>query len=58
MRTTFLLVKDFFNVALGTWLILVIFELSKPGMVQRFINLEYWFYILVIIYIIYISLRR
>lgn len=58
MRIIFLVIKDFFNVALATWLILVAFEFSKPGMVQRFINLEYWFYILVIIYIIYISLRR
>ncbi|MBT6691462.1 hypothetical protein HOB10_03985 [Candidatus Parcubacteria bacterium] len=58
MRILFSLVKDFFNIALGTWLILVAFELAKPGMVQRFINLEYWLYALVLIYIMYIILRR
>jgi len=43
--------KDFFKVALITWLLLLFMELLNPGMVQRFINLELGLYFLFIIYI-------
>jgi hypothetical protein len=40
--------RDFFTVALITWLLLVLVELLDSGAVQRFINLEYWFYFLIL----------
>ena len=46
------MIKNFFNAALSTWLILLGFELARPGMVQRFINLEYWFFALLILFIL------
>ena len=47
------MLKDFFQAALLTWIVLVILELLNPGMVHRFINLEFYFYGLIIIYIFY-----
>jgi hypothetical protein len=46
------MIKHLFNAALSTWLILLVFELARPGMVQRFINLEYWFFALLILFIL------
>lgn len=43
------IIKDFFIVSLTTWLLLVFWELADAGAVQRFINLEYYFYGLLII---------
>ena len=51
MTKRYIVVKDFFEAALGTWIVLLLFELARPGMVQRFINIEYWFYGLIIIFI-------
>ncbi len=52
MSIAYRMLKDFWQTALATWLILVLFELLRPGMVQRFINLEYWLYSLIVLYII------
>jgi len=49
MKIFAIITKDFFRIALITWLILALLELLNPGMVQRFINLEIYFYILIII---------
>jgi hypothetical protein len=57
MTKRYIIVKDFFEAALGTWVILLIFELARPGMVQRFINLEYWFYALLILFICLFACR-
>lgn len=57
MTKRYIIVKDFFEAALGTWVVLLIFELARPGMVQRFINLEYWFYGLLIIFICLFACR-
>jgi len=58
MRTPYLLVRDFFNISLGTWVILLVLEIFNPGMVQRYLNLEYYFYFLLIIFIIYRTVRK
>ena len=52
MSKKHIIIKDFFNAALCTWLVLLIFELARPGMVQRFLNLEYWFFGLLILFIL------
>lgn len=52
MKFFYKLVKEFFRVALVVWLILLFLELINPGMVVRFVNLEYYFYALVIIFVI------
>lgn len=57
-RFIYKLVYDFWQLAFFTWLVLVIFELLRSGAVQRFINLEYWFYTLIFIYIILRFLKR
>ncbi len=46
------IIKDFFNTALITWLFLLIFEFTRAGSVQRFINLEYYFYFLLLIFLL------
>jgi len=48
------MLKDFWNTAFITWLILTLLELFNPGWVQRFINLEYWFYALFFMFIIFL----
>jgi len=58
MRVGYLLVRDFFSIALGTWLILLFFELMKPGMVHRLVNLEYGFYGLCLVYIVLRILQK
>jgi hypothetical protein len=45
------IIQDFFSVAFGTWLLLLLYELLSPGAVQRYINLEYYFYFLLLIFI-------
>jgi len=58
MNTFGIIINDFFKTAFITWLLLVIFELSNPGMVQRFINLEYYFYLLILIFILAQKLKK
>ncbi|MBT4850267.1 hypothetical protein HON36_05470 [Candidatus Parcubacteria bacterium] len=53
MKKHVLIIQDFFHVALGTWIILVVLELSNSGMVHRLINLEYYLYALILVYLIY-----
>jgi len=53
MKLVYRIVKDLFNISLITWLILVILEFIKVGLVQRFINLEYYLYYLILLFIIY-----
>jgi hypothetical protein len=45
------IVKDFFNTALVTWLVLLAYELLNPGAVHRYLNLEYYFYFLLLLFI-------
>lgn len=52
MKFIYKLLKDLFNIALGTWLVLLFLELVNSGMVIRYINLEYYFYILIVLFII------
>ncbi|PWB38317.1 MAG: hypothetical protein C3F02_04910 [Parcubacteria group bacterium] len=58
MLVFYRLIKDFWNTALVTWLILVIMELFNPGTVARLINLEYWFYFLFFSYLAIILLKK
>lgn len=58
MDFTYRIIKDFWNIALGTWLLLLIIEFSRPGRVQRFINLEYWFYFLFFFYLVLLFIRH
>ncbi|PLX26123.1 hypothetical protein C0580_00475 [Candidatus Parcubacteria bacterium] len=58
MKIKYILIRDFFNICLGTWLSLVLLEIFNPGMVQRHINLEYWFYFLIITFIFYRLVRK
>ncbi|MDD5749570.1 MAG: hypothetical protein PHO91_02160 [Patescibacteria group bacterium] len=53
-----LIIRDFFRTALTAWLLLVIFEILKPGAVHRLINLEYYFYSLIFIFIFYRLLKK
>ena len=43
------IIKDLFIISLVTWLLLVLVEFLRPGTVQRFINLEYWFYLILLL---------
>lgn len=52
MQNYKLIIKDFFKVALWLWLILVLLEILFPGAINRFLNLELYFYALVIFFII------
>lgn len=47
-----IILKDFRQVATLTWLVLVIYELYQAGAVQRFVNLEYYFYFLFFLWLI------
>ena len=58
MKLLYKIVKDLFNISLITWFILVMLELSKNGLVQRFINLEYYLYYLIFLFIIYRILAK
>lgn len=51
MNTRQTIIKDFFNVAVMTWLLLLVYELLSPGSVQRHLNLEFYFYFLFILFI-------
>ena len=44
-----IIVKDLFIFSLVTWLFLLFLEFSRPGTVQRFLNLEYYFYFLLLL---------
>jgi len=41
-------INDLFKTSLFLWLFLVLLEFWRPGTVHRFINLEYYFYLLLI----------
>lgn len=41
--------KELFIIALVTWLILLVWELLSSGSVHRFINLEFYFYGLLVL---------
>ncbi len=58
MKLLYKIVKDLFNISLITWFILVMLELSKNGLVQRFINLEYYLYFLTFLFISYKILSK
>lgn len=51
MNTRKIIIQDFFNTAFGLWLVLLIYELLQPGAVQRYLNLEYYFYFLLLLFI-------
>ncbi len=51
MNVRKVIIKDFFNTAFLTWVFLLFYELLDPGAVQRYLNLEYYFYFLLIIFI-------
>jgi len=51
MSFFYLVIKDFFRVAVTTWVVLVAIEVARPGVVQRLINLEYFFYVLLAIFL-------
>ncbi len=53
MKLRYRIIKDLFNISLITYLILIILEFMKVGLVQRFINLEYYLYYLIVLFIIY-----
>ncbi len=52
MQNYKLIIKDFFKVALWLWVVLVLLEILFPGAINRFLNLELYFYLLVIFFII------
>lgn len=58
MKLKYILVRDFFNIALGTWIVLVGLESFNAGMVQRHLNLEYWFYFLIAAFIVCRLVRK
>jgi|GEM_PF-2045975 len=58
MKTSVILIRDFFSIALGTWLVLVFLEFCQPGMVERQIDLEYYFYGLIFLYILYRLIKK
>lgn len=53
-----IIVNDFFKTAFLLWIILLIFEFVNPGMVNRFINLEYYFYFLILVYILVLKVKK
>jgi hypothetical protein len=53
-----IIVNDFFKTVFLLWIILLIFELVNPGMVNRFINLEYYFYFLILVYILVLKIKK
>lgn len=58
MKLGVILIRDFFSIALGTWLVLLCLELWQPGLVNRQIDLEYYFYGLILLYITYRLLKK
>lgn len=46
--------REFFTVALATWLFLLVVEFIDRGSVHRFINLEYGFYFLLVASFVFI----
>jgi len=58
MKLRYRIIKDLFNISLITYLILIILEFMKVGLVQRFINLEYYLYYLIFLFIIYRILAK
>lgn len=46
--------REFFTTAFLTWVILLSVEFFDPGSVHRFINLEYWFYFLVLTSLVFL----
>ena len=58
MRIAEVFIRDFFNTALATWLVLLSLELWQPGMIERQVNLEYYFYGLIFLYILYRLVKK
>ena len=58
MKLIYKIIKDLFNISLITYLILIILEFMKVGLVQRFINLEYYLYYLIFLFITYRILAK
>ncbi len=58
MHLVYKIIKDFWQTAFLTWLILLILEMFKAGMVQRFINLEYYFYFLFLFYLAILFIKE
>jgi len=52
MRVVYTIIKDLFNTFFITWIILLSLEFLNPGMVHRLINLEYYFYSLLFLFIV------
>ncbi|MFA5126577.1 MAG: hypothetical protein WC465_01070 [Patescibacteria group bacterium] len=52
MKLRNIILNDFFNVAWLAWLFLLIVEIIWPGSVHRIINLEYYLYFLIFIFIL------
>jgi hypothetical protein len=52
MRVMYTIIKDLFNIFFITWIILLFLEFFNPGMVHRLINLEYYFYCLLLLFLI------
>jgi hypothetical protein len=51
MNNRKIIIKDFFNTAFVLWLGLLFYELLRPGAVHRYLNLEYYFYFLFLLFI-------
>ncbi len=58
MRIAEVFIRDFFNTALATWLVLLSLELWQPGIIERQVNLEYYFYGLIFLYILYRLVKK
>lgn len=52
MRSSNILINDFFKTFTILYLVFLILEILNPGMVHRFINLEWYFYALLLLYLI------
>lgn len=46
--------RDFFSTAFFSWVILLGIEFFDRGSVHRFINLEYWFYFLLLASLVFL----
>ncbi len=52
MKLKEIVLNDFFRTAFITWVFLLIIEVIWPGSVHRIINLEYYLYFLLFIFIL------
>lgn len=60
MTTFKTILQDLFRTSLFLWLFLLLLEFIRPGTVHRFINLEYYFYCLLLFALIikFINISR